>query len=147
MTRVRGNLKSQEMFRNVPTFETHSARLPLGIICNWCQSGELAQIRANGSVQISSKGVEQIRRSRVLQKSVPEFHSGVVRIGAHHLCGLEQGDFNPEFNFCKLHISSNNQRAMHILTSWGLIYIISIFANHGNNVNWGTSNSCMQLLD
>ena len=48
MTRVRGNLKSQEMFRNVPTFETHIARLPLGIIYNWCQSGELAQIRANG---------------------------------------------------------------------------------------------------
>ena len=97
MTRVRGNLKSQEMFRNVPTFETHSARLPMGIICDWCQSGELAQIRANGFLPISSKGVEQIRRSRVLQKSVPEFHDGVVQIGAHHLCGLEQGDFNLEF--------------------------------------------------
>ena len=97
-------------------------------------------------LQISSKGVEQIRRSRVLQKSVPEFHGGVVQIGAHHLCKLEQGDFNLEFNFCKFHISSNNQQAMHILTSWGLIYIISIFANLGNNVNWGTSNSCMQLL-
>ena len=60
MTRVRSNLKSQEMFRNVPTFETHSARLPLGIICDWCQSGELAQIHANGLVQISSKGAEQI---------------------------------------------------------------------------------------
>ena len=90
MTRVRGNLKSQEMFRNVPTFETHSARMPLGIICNWCQSGELAQIRANGFLQISSKEVEQIRRSRVLQKAVLEFHSGVLQIGTHHLCGLEQ---------------------------------------------------------
>ena len=48
-------------------------------------------------------------------------------------------------NCCKLHISGNNQQALHILTSWALIYIISIFANLGNN--WGTSNSCMQLLD
>ena len=97
-------------------------------------------------LQISSKGVEQIRRSRVLHKSVPEFHDGVIYKSAHTTyVGWSRETLIWNSNCCKLHISSNNQQALHILTSWALIYIISIFANLGNN--WGTSNSCMQLLD